>query len=148
NVVYGFNSEPSPENASVVRVQILMASRTDIDAFRSDLAARDVRIDRVVANSTAEDADRTAEPVTLWSRLTDGPRDRLESVSRLIGMGIAATVAVSMCLSLWAFISAGAARDESESIAARLKTLQGQVQGGRMLSAASFSSPAERAWFL
>jgi general secretion pathway protein L len=146
NVVYGFNSESSPENASVVRVRILMASRTDIDAFRNDLAARDVRIDRIVANSTAEAADRTSEPVTLWSRLTDGSRDRLESVSRLIGIGIAATVSVSMCLSLWAFVSAGAARDESESIAARLKTLQRQVQGGRTLSAAS--SPAERAWFL
>jgi general secretion pathway protein L len=148
NVVYGFYSEPSPENASVVRVQILMASRTDIDAFQNDLAARDVRIDRIVAKSTAEAADRTSEPVTLWSRLTDGSRDRLESVSRLIGIGIAATVAVSTCLSLWAFVSAAAARDESESIAARLKTLQAQVHGGRMLSAASFSSPAERAWFL
>jgi len=148
NVVYGFDSESSRENASVVDVRILMASRTDIDAFRNHLAALDVQIDRIVANPTAETADKTPEPVTLWSRLTDASRDRLERVSRLIGIGIGVTVAVSMCLSLWAFVSAGAIRDESESIAVRLKTLQRQVQGGRTPSAAAFSSPAERTWFL
>src|SRR5271168_3037734 len=37
NMVYGFNGETSGENASVVDVRILMASRTDIDAFRNQL---------------------------------------------------------------------------------------------------------------
>jgi general secretion pathway protein L len=63
-------------------------------------------------------------------------------------MGIGVTVAVSMCLSLWAFISTGLVRDESESIAARAKALQRQVQGGRTPSLAASSPPAERAWFL
>jgi general secretion pathway protein L len=148
NAVYGFTSASSGENASVVDVRILMASRTDIDAFRSDLAAIDVQVDRIVANSTAETAGKTADPVTLWSRLTNASHDHLEKVSRLIGIAIGATVAVSMCLSLWAFVSAGVIRDEGESIAARAKALQQQIQGGRTLSAASFSSPAERVWFL
>jgi general secretion pathway protein L len=148
NVVYGFNSESSGENASAVEVRILMASRTDIDAFRNHLAALDVQVDRIVANSVAEPADKTVEPVTLWSRSMDASPDRLERLSRLIGIGIGATVAVSTCLSLWAFVLSGVIRDESEGISARLKTLQRQVQGGRTLSAASFSSPAERAWFL
>lgn len=148
NAVYGFNSEPSVENASVVDVRILMASRTDIDAFRNHLAALDVQVDRIVANSTAETEGKTAEPVTLWSRLTDASRDHLERVNRLIGIAIGATVAVSVCLSLWAFVSAGVIQDEGESIAARVKALQRQIQGGQTLSAAAFSSPAERAWFL
>jgi len=63
-------------------------------------------------------------------------------------MGVGVTVAVSMCLSLWAFISTGLVRDESESIAARAKALQRQVQGGRTPSLAASSPPAERAWFL
>lgn len=147
NVVYGFNSGSSGENASAVEVRILMASRTDIDAFRNHLAALDIQVDRIVANSVAESADKAVGPVTLWSRSMDASRDRLERVSRLIGIGIGATVAASTCLSLWAFVSSGVIRDDSEGIAARLKTLQRQVQGGRALSAASFSSPAERAWF-
>ena len=149
NVVYGFSGETSRENASIVDVRILMASRTDVDAFRNRLAELDVQVDRIVANdSTAGTADKAAESVTLWSRLTDASRDRLERTSRLIGIGIGVTVAVSMCLSLWAFISAGLIRDESESIAARAKALQRQVQSGRTPSAAVSTSPAERAWFL
>jgi general secretion pathway protein L len=147
NVVYGFNSKTSGENASVVDVQILMASRTHIDASRNHLAALGVQVDRIVANnSTAETADKPAGSVTLWSRLTDASGDRLERSSRLIGIGIGVAVAVSMCLSLWAFVSIGLVRDESESIAARAKALQRQVQGGRTLSSAA--PPAERAWFL
>jgi len=149
NVVYGFNGEASGENASVVDVRILMASRTDIDASRHQLAALGVQVDRIVANgSSAETADKPAGSVTLWSRLTDASRDRLESTSRLIGMGICVTVAVSMCLSLWAFISTGLVRDESESITARTTALQRQIQGGRTLSSMASSPPGERAWFL
>jgi general secretion pathway protein L len=148
NVVYGFNSETSGENASVVNVRILMASRTNIDASRHQLAALGVQVDRIVANSTAETADKAAGSVTLWSRLTDASRDRLERTSRLIGIGIGVTVAVSMCLSLWAFISTGLVQGESESVAARAKALQRQVQGGRTPSLAASSPPAERAWFL
>lgn len=147
NVVYGFDSEPSGENTSVVVVRILMASRTDIDAFRNQLAALDVQVDRIVAKSIVETSGKTTEPVTLWSRSTDASRDHLERVSRLIGIGIGATVAASTCLSLWAFVSAGVVRDESESIAARAKALQRQIQGGQTSAAAS-RSPAERAWFL
>jgi general secretion pathway protein L len=147
NVVYGFNSETSGKNASAVDVRILMASRTNIDASRRHLAALGVQVDRIVANSlTAETADKAAGSVTLWSRLTDTSHDHLERTSRLIGIGIGVTVAVSMCLSLWAFVATGLVRDESESIAARAKALQRQVQGGRTLSSAA--PPAERAWFL
>lgn len=148
NVAYGFNSESSGENASVVDVRVLMASRTDIDAFRNHLAAFDVQVDRIVANSTAETAGKATESVTLWSRSKDASRDHLERVSRLIGIGVGATVVASTCLSLWAFVSAGAIQDESESIAARAKALQRQIQGGQTPSAAASSSPAERAWFL
>ena len=148
NLVYGFSSGSGGEDASAVEVRILMASRTNIDAFRNHLAALDVQVDRIVANSVADPADKTVESVILWSRSTDTSGDRLEKVSRLIGIVIGATVAASMCLSLWAFVSSGVIRDESEGIATRVKTLQRQVQGGRTLSAASFGSPAERAWFL
>jgi general secretion pathway protein L len=149
NVVYGFNAEASGKNASVIEVRILMASRTDIDESRRHLTALGVQVDRIVANgSTVETVDKAAGSVTLWSRLTDASRDRVEGTSRLIGLGIGAIVAVSMCLSLWAFVSTGLVRDESESIAARAKALQRQVQGGRTPASAASMPPVERAWFL
>ena len=83
NAVYGFSSEPNAENAAVVNVRILMASRTDIDAFRNDLAGLDVKVDRIVANSTAETAGPPPEPLTLWSRLADASREDVGRVGRL-----------------------------------------------------------------
>jgi general secretion pathway protein L len=111
------------------------------------LAALGVRVDRIVADLTADSAGNTAQPVTLWSRLTDVSHEHLESLGRLVGIAIGAILAVSLCLTVWAFVSAGAVREEGESIATRAKALQRQIQGGRTLAAA-FGSPAERAWFL
>jgi general secretion pathway protein L len=149
NMVYGFNSETSGENASVVDVRILMASRTDIDASLQQSAALGVEVDRIVTNSlTAATADKRDGYVTLWSRSADASRQRLDGTSRVIGLGIAATVAASICLSLWAFISTGLVQDESEGVAARAKALQRQLQSGRMPSSAGSMPPMERAWFL
>jgi general secretion pathway protein L len=145
NVVYGFNSEASRKDASVVDVRILMASRTDIDASRNQLAGLGVEVDRIVANNSN---DETAGSVILWSRSMDASQDRLEKASRVLGAGIGSIVAVCICVSLWASVSTGLVRDESESIAASTKGLQRQVQGGRTLSSAASMPPAERLWFL
>ncbi|SHN87839.1 PilN domain-containing protein [Bradyrhizobium erythrophlei] len=148
DVVYGFDGEVNSENASVFDVRILIASRANIDAFRKHLATLNVQVDRIVANSLIENLDDARKPVTLWSRSTDGSLDHPERLSRLIGLGIGGIVAASTCLTLWAFVSAGNIRDESESIAVRAKALQLQIQGGQMPSAAASGSSAERAWFL
>ena len=148
DVVYGFEGQVNVENASVVDVRILIASRANIDAFRNQLTAHNVQVDRIVANSLVENSDDARMPVTLWSRSTDASLDHPERLSRLIGLGIGGFVAASTCLSLWAFVSAGNIRDESESIAVRSKALQRQIQGGQTSSAAASGSPAERAWFL
>ena len=149
NVVYGFETEASERDAAVVTVRILMTSRTEIDAMRQRLAAQGVTIDRVVARgSNTEGADETTRTVTLWSRLQDAAHDGFQHVSRITRVGIGATVAVSICLSLWAAVSAGSIREESEGVLARTKTLQRQVQSRRTPSSAASLPPAERAWFL
>jgi general secretion pathway protein L len=149
NVVYGFKAEAIGENASVIKVRVLIASRTDIDASRRQLTALGVQVDRIVANGAhVETEDKAAGSVTLWSRSTDASRDRLAGTSRLIGLGICVAVTVSVCLSLWALVSTGLLRGESESIATRAKVLQRQVQGGRTPSSTASLPPAERAWFL
>jgi general secretion pathway protein L len=141
DVVYGFDTKAGSDNAAALDVRITMASRTDIEAARRDLAARGLDVDRIVARDP--EAPGEGEAVTLWSRLTEASGDRLQAASRKIGIGLGATVAVTLCLSLWALGSAELIGQESEAVAARLKVLQRQV-GGQALSAST--PPAERAW--
>jgi len=148
-VVYGFAAEAGAGDAAVVEVRILMAARTDVDAARQDLAALGLPIDRIVARgSDTEAADETHDSVTLWSRLADTSPDRLGSVVRTIGIGIAASVAVSLLLGSWALLSTASIRDESEEVAARSRVLQRQVQTGRTASSMASIPPAERVWLL
>ena len=148
-VAYGFAAEAGAGDAAVVEVRILMAARTDIDAARQDLAALGLMVDRIVARgSDTEAADETAGSVTLWSRLADTSPDRLGGVARAIGIGIAASVTVSLLLGSWALLSAASVRDESEEVAARSRVLQRQVQTGRTAASMASIPPAERAWLL
>ena len=148
-VVYGFAAEAGAGDAAVVEVRILMAARTDVDAARQDLAALGLPVDRIVARgSDTEAADETAGSVTLWSRLADTSPDRLGSLVRAIGIGIAASVAVSLLLGSWALLSTASIRDESEEVAARSRVLQRQVQTGRTAASMASMPPAERAWLL
>ena len=148
-VVYGFAAEAGAGDAAVVEVRILMAARTDVDAARQDLAALGLPVDRIVARgSDTEAADETAGLVTLWSRLADISPERHASLVRAIGIGIAASITVSLLLGSWALLSAAAIRDESEEVAARSRVLQRQVQTGRTAASTASIPPAERAWLL
>lgn len=148
-VVYGFAAEAGTEDAAVVEVRILMAARTDVEAARQDLAALGLPIDRIVARgSDTEAADEAHAPVTLWSGLADSSPERHGSVVRAIGIGIAASVAVSIVLGSWALLSTASIRDESEEVAARSRVLQRQVQTGRTAASMASIPPAERAWLL
>jgi general secretion pathway protein L len=141
DVVYGFQTEPRSDAAAAIDVRITMASRTDIDAARRELAAFDVDVDRIVARGPGNAGAGAA--VTLWSRLTEASGDRLAVASRKIAIGLGTTVAVTLGLSLWALASAELIGQASEEAAARMKVLQRQV-GGHALSAST--PPAERAW--
>jgi general secretion pathway protein L len=148
-VVYGFATEAAAGDAAVVDVRILMAARTDVDAARQDLAALGLPVDRIVARgSDTEAADEIAGSVALWSRLADTSPDRLGSAVRAIGIGIAASVTVSLLLSSWALVSTASIRDEGEDVTARSRVLQRQVQTGRTASSMASIPPAERVWLL
>jgi general secretion pathway protein L len=148
-VVYGFATEAAAGDAAVVEVRILMAARTDVDAARQDLAALGLPVDRIVARgSDNEAADEIAGSVTLWSRLADTSPERLGSAVRATGIGIVASVTVSLLLSSWALVSTASIRDESEDVTARSRALQRQVQTGRTASSMASMPPAERVWLL
>ena len=147
DVVYGFKAEAGVGDAAAVEVRILMAARSDVEAALHDLAALGLQVDRVVARDAgSEGVDEPAGSVTLWSRLADTSRDSVGGVARKIGIGVAASVAASVAVSLWALTSAASIRDESEGMAARSKVLQRQVQTGRTAASMASMPPAERAW--
>jgi general secretion pathway protein L len=148
-VVYGFAAEAGAGDAAVVEVRILMAARADVDAARQDLAALGLPVDRIVARgSDTEAADEAPGSVTLWSRLADTSPERHGRVVRAIGIGIGASVAVSLLVSSWALLSTASIRDESEEAAVRSRALQRQVQTGRTTASTASIPPAERAWLL
>jgi general secretion pathway protein L len=87
-----------------------------------------------------------ARSITLWSRVADVSPEHLARTVRRVGAGIAAAVAASLALSLWAISSAVSLGGESEEVEARVRTLQRQIQGPAAQSLASLS-PSERAWY-
>jgi general secretion pathway protein L len=140
--VYGFDADVNPEDAANLDVRVLIASRAVVDGARDALAAIGLAVDRVVTR----DAEGAAS-VTLWSRLADVTREIRDQVRLRIGVGLAALVVISLGLSLWAIISAASVRDDSEELAARVKTLQRQVQGPRSPQQVALLSPSDRAWY-
>lgn len=146
DVIYGFAAQAGAGDASAVEVRILMAARSDVEVVRQDMAGLGLPVDRVVARDTDSAAGDSAGSITLWSRLTDTSRDSVGNLAQRIGIGIAASVTVSIVLSVWALVSATSIREESERMAARSKVMQRQVQTGRATSSLASMPPAERAW--
>jgi general secretion pathway protein L len=143
-VMYGFDA--SAEESASLDIQVLMSSRATIDGARATLATAGLEVDRIVARRPDADATTTSEPVTLWSRITDAPQEDLATATRLIGAGIAASVAWAVILSIFTLTMASSIRSEDEELAARAKTLQRQLQAGRTpASMASLPAP-QRAW--
>src|SRR6266478_7744409 len=129
-VVYGFAADVDEADAATLDVRVLIALRADIDRASDELAAIGLPVDRIVtAPPHAGEGREGAKSVTLWSRLVDVSPDDLAHTCRRAGAGIAAAVAVSLGLSLWAITSAASLGGESEELAARVRTLQRQIQG-------------------
>lgn len=139
---YGFDVRVNGDAASL-DVRVLITARALLDDACSRLDGMGLRVGRVVAG---EDPAGSAEPVTLWSRLADASARSLAQARWLIGGVVAATVCITAAVSLWAFIAAGSADGESEDVAARLSTLQRQVQGGLPQQSIAALAPPERAW--
>jgi general secretion pathway protein L len=145
--VYGFNAEASTQDAAILDVRVLITSRAIVDGALAELAAMGLRVDRVVARATSShEVGKSTSPVAIWSRLADGPRESLEGVRRLIGIGLAAVLGTAAALTLWALVSASSIRGETDALAVRAKALQRQVQAGRTPASVAALPPPERAW--
>ena len=162
-VVYGFHADVDVEDAATLDVGVFIALRANVDRARAELAAIGLSVDRIVTHQAPPSRaspgsagvsppplpgkrGRAGAPVTLWSRLADVSPERLAGACQRVSAAIAVAVVASLGLSLWAMTSAASLGEESEEVAARIRTLQRQIQGPTAQSIASLS-PSERAWY-
>ena len=142
--VCGFDADVSAEDPTVLDVRVLIASRAAIDVAREKLAAIGLVVDRIV---TVQRNTEMPKSITLWSRLAAASHEDLGRLHWRIGVGISATILVSLSLSLWAVISAVSIGAESDDVAAQTKTLQRQIDGPRTPQSIALLNPNERAWY-
>jgi general secretion pathway protein L len=146
-VMYGFAAGANSEDGASLDVRVLMTSRAIIDSVRDALASIGLRLDRVVARlSDAGTGEAATGPVALWSQVADDSRESLASTTRLIGIGVAVAIGLSVVLSAFALTSASSIRGDSEELAARSRTLQRQLQGGWTPASMASLPPPQRAW--
>jgi general secretion pathway protein L len=138
---YGYDAKRSADETSL-DVRILITSRTLLEQTCSRLGQIGLRVDRVVAREGSADG----AVVALWSRLADMPDNIVARMRLMIGGVLAATVVATTMIISWAFMSAAAADNESENVAARIATLQRQMQGTLSQKSIASLPPAERVW--
>jgi general secretion pathway protein L len=143
--IYGFAGVPNQDDAGTLNVCVQIASRASIDAICNELATSGLSPDRI---SVQPDAGIKASPITLWTRPTHAQQRKVQSLPRLIGIGLAATVLLSVAVSGWAFYSASAIEAEQEEVAGHTKTLQRLSQSPRKAQEIASLKPPERAWVL
>jgi len=142
--VFGFDTKAHDEDAAALDVRVLMTTRNAVEDARDQLKAIGLPVDRVVAREHGE--QDTGRPVLMWSRASDIAVDELQRTSRLIGAAVAASIAVSVGLSLWAIVSASSMAAESENLAARISVLHRKVQATSSVTPSPSLDPRERAW--
>lgn len=142
--VYAFAAEINAEDAATLDVRVFIASRAVIDGMRAQIATIGLSVDRIVASlSTIGDS----QTVPLWSRLIDISPEHESQLRRRIGVGIAATVAVSFAFSLWATISAQSIGATSDDVAARTDALRHELRAPLTRQSAASLPPDEREWY-
>ena len=142
--IYGFDAAIDAQDAGTLEVCVLIAARASLDGARDQLAAGGLTADRIV---TRLPNSENPKAITLWSRLADISPEQRRFIRRRIGIGIAAAVAASVCLSLWAMISASHLGGASEDVAARIDTLQRRLHSSLTLRSAASLPPNEREWY-
>lgn len=143
--IYGFDTAVDSEDAVALDVRILIAARAVVDRAREQLAASGLAVDRIVARLPNAD---TAKAITLWSRLADVTPENRSLIRRRIGVGIAAVIAASFALTLWAAISTNFISGASDAVATRIDTLRRHLQSPLTLrSAAASLPPQQREWY-
>jgi general secretion pathway protein L len=138
--VYGFDVEPSPEDAAILEVRVLIAARAIIEEARAELAAIGLEPDRIVGCAAGS-------PVSLWSRALGGS-EAPARLRRVIGGAIAALILSTALTCGWAMASAAAAARESEQVMEQANALKRQMRGRRTPQALASLAPSERAWRL
>ncbi len=142
--IYAFDTAIDAQDAAMLDVCVLIAARAVVDDARGQLAACGLTADRIV---TSLPNSESGKAITLWSRLADISPERRSFIRRRIGIGIAAAIAASVGLTLWAMISANHLSGESADLTARTDTLRHQLHSSLTLQSAASLPPNVREWY-
>ncbi|MGB9188197.1 MAG: PilN domain-containing protein [Methylovirgula sp.] len=145
HAIYGFDATPSQDDAGILDVRVLIASRANIETICDELTASGLSPNRI---SVRTHAGVDASLVTLWTRPTHVPQRNFQSLPRMIGAGLAAVVLLSTALSLWSIYSANSIWAEHEEVAALTNALRQHDRMSRKPQELASLAPAERAWVL
>jgi general secretion pathway protein L len=143
-VIYGFEAGVDIEDATMLDVRVLIASRAAIDVALDQIAAVGLSVDRVVASRSDPSG---ANAVSLWSRRVDISAEYQARVRRHIAIGIAGAVAACIALSLSAAVSAKFISGKSQDLSVRIETIRRQLEAPLTLQSAASLSPNEREWY-
>jgi len=138
--VYGFDAEPSPEDAAILQVRVLMAARAIIDEACTELAALGLEPDRIVGCAGGN-------PVSLWSRALRGSKAPAR-LRQAIGGALAALIVLTALTCGWAMVSVASVATESEQLLEQTNALERQMRDRRTPQALASLPPTERAWRL
>jgi general secretion pathway protein L len=142
--IYGFDTAIDAQDAGTLEVCVLIAARALLDGARDQLAACGLTADRVVTHLPHSESGKA---ITLWSRLADISPEHRSFIRRRIGIGIAAAIAASVALTLWAMISANHLSGASADVTARIDTLERHLHSSLTLRSAASLPPNEREWY-
>jgi general secretion pathway protein L len=144
DAIYGFDTAIDAQDAATLEVCVLIAARAVLDDARDQLAACGLTADRIV---TPLPHSETGKTITLWSRLAEISPEQRSFIRRRIGIGIAAAIAASVGLTLWAMISASHLSGATADVTARIDTLRHQLQSSLTLQSVASLPPNQREWY-
>jgi general secretion pathway protein L len=143
DAIYGFEGRPNPSDAASLDVQISIASRNTVESTRDELRAVGLPLDQISVRRTGT-PERPSIP--LWSRDANDTGQQIQSARWAVGGAIAATVVLSIGVSMWALWSAALYAGDLDETSNRSRTLQRLLQVGRSPQALAALPLPERAW--
>jgi general secretion pathway protein L len=141
-VTYGYSAEPDARRPNMLDVRVFVAPTAMVEGIRQKLTSIGLSIDRIVTRNNSSHA------IVIWSQLADHAAGGLHRARRLIKLGVCGCGAISLIVSLWAFMSARSIQERSDELVARSGALQRQLQRSAAVPAALTIDAGRSAWHL
>jgi general secretion pathway protein L len=142
-VAYGYDAEPSLDDAAALAVRVLLVPLPTVSSACAKLSAVGLTVDRIVSHERNKDS---GDAIVIWSRLLNTSKENLARSRKIIVTGIAGFVGFCLVVSVWCAVSAAIVRDARDDVVAQAEQLRRQLDSGRFDQSDAAAGPAQRAW--